>query len=285
VSQQPTSQSLSWGRLAGRSPWLLAAVSLLSGLSPTSADGQWRVTFATDPMTDARQATFALTASTGAQTPSGARAVPTLAIRCVDEGVDDALFSTGGLLGGELAVELRFDSGPVETQLWSGSTDKRAVFSPAAYAFVDSILTHKSLLIRFAPPLENPRLLRFALGSLREQDAALKRYCGFTASERLAEIDRRTPTPVSAVLIDSAMTVVRLKQPGELNGLRLIAGVVGIDGKPVIKYHAVFELRTSLGSPAVETDDSLLRFAKGTTYVRVIVNGTPATQVVRVEVP
>jgi len=135
-----------------------------------SAEAKWSCFSKYDKMDDVRVNGCSTDDITGYRTFKG---VPSLLVRTSNNELEIYL-SAGEYVGNIEDIEVKFDSQPKETIGVGSSTDNIAMFidASARVAFLEKIMNHKKLLVRFTPFSENPRTLEFNLVGFKSKNSS-----------------------------------------------------------------------------------------------------------------
>jgi hypothetical protein len=157
-------RALAWLALAWFTPPVLAA--------------QWTVSVSKDSTGGARAA-FRLVAE-----PLPMQSVrPEILFHCAKGAVEDASVLTQVMIQHDSDVVLRWDAGAATPEHWPRSSDLNGFVAPQKTTFVDNLLHHRLLNVRYRPTGQYVVTPRFNLSGLGAQDAALKLHCGITATK------------------------------------------------------------------------------------------------------
>lgn len=273
-----------------RSRFALAVVAL--GTLPASGQSQWVISWRTDEMTDERQATFSLKATTLTRTVIGTRDRTTLLFRCSNGSLDDAYVALNAFTP-ETGVTLRFDSGSPFEEEWQASTDETALFAADPSGLLDSLLTHHLFRFRFTPFRSAPQTATFRIPRLTSIGTTMSKMCGIRPGARAGVLRR-----VQAEWADSVGRAVRsiaLTATGGLEGLPADTGLIYLRrfiqevrdnrGRAVKDYSVEAEIempddgrRMSIGADSIWLDPGL-------SIVTIKVNGVAADSALRFQVP
>lgn len=135
-----------------------------------SSEAKWSCFSKYDKMDDVHINGCSTDEATGYRTFRGA---PTLLVRTSNNELEIYL-SAGEYVGNIEDIEVKFDSQPKETIGVGSSTDNIAMFidASARVAFLEKIMKHKKLLVRFTPFSENPRTLEFNLVGFKSKNSS-----------------------------------------------------------------------------------------------------------------
>jgi hypothetical protein len=76
-------------------------------------------------------------------------------------------------------VRLRFDDNPPSSQLWSDSTDNKALFSPSGVALAKRLAKTKRLRLQFVPYNSDPQVVEFETAGFDRVIGEIARPCGW----------------------------------------------------------------------------------------------------------
>lgn len=147
---------------------------------PPGYKGEWRDRYWTDPINDAQNVAFSLTASTG---ESRFNKKPELVARCVN-GVLDVFVVWHdflGLAGEERGAEMRFDSTPAEMRSWWISDAQHSSFYTPGKGgeLLKEMLQADRLILRTTPYNSTPITATFNLTGVGNVLPILSRFCDF----------------------------------------------------------------------------------------------------------
>ncbi len=237
-------------------------------------------------MTDEQRATFGLRANVQTQNSIGVATTPTLLLRCSEGRLTDLFVSVGTYVGEHAPVQLRWDAGTPYEDMWSESTNGTALFAPEPDSLVDSLIFHRKLVLRFFPPGSNPQTTTFLLAPLAPQDAALKKYCGFSATRRRAENAekaraalRRAGDEIVSIELTPPQDRIELAEGEVVLSRTLVKRVKNKRGATVPSYGLEFQIAYAEEERVISYTGDTLPLQKGTNVVTVLVNGVPAERV------
>lgn len=184
---------------------------LVNGLLPTPSSAQrsraatgpgaWRMTTSRSEMTDQRNVTVSLRASTSVRGHYGP-VRPLLVVRC-HEGELEGFLSADMVLDSDLdddsPVRVRWNNLEPIDATWSISSDHQAVFSQDVGGFIiEGLAEADRLRIEFRPYDSTPRIASFNVRGFKRFIPALRRACpdaGVAASRRgrAPGLDRAAP--------------------------------------------------------------------------------------------
>ena len=260
---------------------VLIGVLLVSAFS--SLHGQWQFTLKKDEMTDEQRATFELRSTVKTQNSIGVATTPTLLLRCSGGRLADLFISVDTYVGEQATVQIRWDAGTPYEDVWSESTSRTALFAPEPDSLVDSLLSHRKLVFRFFPPGGNPQTTTFLLAPLAPQDAVLKKYCGFSATRRVAEIAaearraaRERKEGALTIELAPAHDTVSLAEGDVVIGRTLVKSVKNGKGVALKAYELSFTIEYVNERQSAAFFGDTLPLHSGSNNVAVFVNGTQA---------
>ncbi len=252
----------------------------------SSVEGQWQFTLKKDEMTDEQRATFALRSTVQTQNSIGVATTPMLLVRCSGGRLTDLFISVDTYVGEQATVQIRWDAGTPYEDVWSESTNGTALFAPEPDSLVDSLLSHRKLVFRFFPPGGNPQTATFLLAPLSPQDAALKKYCGFSATRRRAENAerflaalRRAGDEIVSIELTPPQDRIELAEGEVVLSHTLVKRVKNKRGATVPSYGLEFQIAYAGEGRSISYTGDTLPLQKGTNVVTVLVNGVPAERV------
>ena len=76
-------------------------------------------------------------------------------------------------------LQVRFDDQKPFTQMWSDSTDDKALFAPNSVALAKRIAAAKMMLVRFTPFNASPQTIEFDVRGFNEQIGLVAKTCGW----------------------------------------------------------------------------------------------------------
>ena len=260
---------------------VLIGVLLVSAFS--SLHGQWQFTLKKDEMTDEQRATFALRSTVQTRNSIGVATTPMLLLRCSGGRLTDLFISVDTYVGEQVTVQMRWDAGTPYEEVWSESTSRTALFAPEPDSLVDSLLSHHKLVFRFFPPGGNPQTTTFLLAPLAPQDAALRKYCGFTATRRVAEIAaearraaRERKEGVLTIELAPAQDTISLAEGDVVIARTLVKSVRNGKGVALKTYELSFSIEYVNERQWAASFGDTLPLHSGSNNVAVFVNGTQA---------
>jgi type VI secretion system protein VasI len=148
------------------SPSSSVAASQPPAPTPPPAGGMWIRSGSTSAMDDSTGITFSLEAINEIEGWPRQRVRPTLIVRCHERRTD--VYVVTGMSSqpvyGELDkghVRVRFDDEQSRNELWSESTDSKALFAPNPVSMARRIAKAKTLLLEITPFNSSPDTIRF----------------------------------------------------------------------------------------------------------------------------
>jgi hypothetical protein len=228
-------------------------------------------------MTDESLTTFRVTATKPTSDVIGQPVRPVLVLRCRQGRFSDVFILHQAAIPDQ-TVTLRFDSDTAYGEEWEVGTGDKGLFAPDPRGFLDSLLLHRTVRVRFTPYREVPQTASFAVGTaLAPGTAAFARECGLDPAVRAREI-RGAVGSIELAVPDT----VHRAPPGPLALRPLVKAVRDRTGRLVTKYRlgaqvtVVFEGRTT-----VVTGDSVDLEPETMTDILITANDYPAPRVVR----
>lgn len=144
---------------------------------------KWERNEATSKMDDTRTVVYQLQAENEIEGWLS-RHRPTLVIRCQERKtnayiVTNMSSSVEHGLHEKHTVQVRFDDGAAQRQVWSDSTDDKALFSPNAVSFAKKVAESKRLRFGFIPFNASPVVVEFDVGGFSAGAAEIGKACGW----------------------------------------------------------------------------------------------------------
>jgi hypothetical protein len=165
-------------------PSLVPAILFILCSWPSALTGQvsWRTFVEKDPLTDARKRLFRLTGSHVVSGALGRPVRPDLIVRCVNGDVDAVFIGVEAVVA-DTDVGIRWDQNPAYPATWVEAQTNTALFAPDAVDVLDSLLTHRTLIVRYMPFQSTAQDARFVLTGLAAHATILKVDCGVDVAQ------------------------------------------------------------------------------------------------------
>lgn len=144
----------------------------------------WVVDESTSPMDDSPTVSLTLEANQSFKTWTRRTVTPVLVIRCQERRtelyiVNGAATNTEPEHLGSATVRLRLDDAAPISQVWSESTDDKALFARSPIALVRQMARADTLTYQFTPLSSSPVIVTFTLQGLAERLPPLAKACGW----------------------------------------------------------------------------------------------------------
>jgi hypothetical protein len=158
-----------------------AAAPTGSPAPPAKPPSKWTRSEEKSQLDDTKTVVYALRAE---NTIDGwlAHEQPTLIARCSEKKLE-AYVVTGMSASPELGefhrytVKVRLDDRPATSQMWTQSTDNKALFSPASTSLMTSLASAKRLRVSFTPFNASPQVIEFDVAGFQEPLAEIQATC------------------------------------------------------------------------------------------------------------
>ncbi|HXW03899.1 MAG TPA: type VI secretion system-associated protein TagO [Vicinamibacterales bacterium] len=109
---------------------------------------------------------------------------PHLVVRCTERRTDLFVYTESAAQiepeDGRHTVRITLDDEPERTERWQDSDEHDALFAPDGHAFVQRLLTAKTLRIGYKPHNAAAVVIHFSVGGLEPLIAPFARQCGWT---------------------------------------------------------------------------------------------------------
>ncbi|MFV3127885.1 type VI secretion system-associated protein TagO [Niveispirillum sp. KHB5.9] len=147
-----------------------------------SSNGKWNLREKSSPIDDSKTVVGMLEADETVSVGSYQRTKPTFVVRC-SENVTSVYFVYDVFLGSdETETTTRVDSDKAVTEIWSISTDHKAVGmweGTSSIPFLKRLAGKNRLIVRLTPYSESPVTVSFSLDGLANVATSVARTCGW----------------------------------------------------------------------------------------------------------